>query len=139
MDPEGLELNVRYFVIEDGVDVSAYDSFESAVLAIEPGDIPRMKLFDELGNEYALSVGRKHTRFLWIWPSTVDSTTASDVSCAAALELENCLREYASKATIQVPTDAGLTELVKLIATPPQKKCHPHPMPAAKAVRARKS
>lgn len=105
-----------YFVIEDRTDVSAYDSLESAVLAIEPADISRTELFDEHGNKYALSVGRRKTRFLGIWRGTVDSTSASAASSASALELEEILRGYASKVAIMTPSHPGLSELVKLIA-----------------------
>lgn len=73
--------------------------------------------FDELGSEHALSVERKQVRFLGIWPAAVVSTTASAVSGAAVSELKNCLREYAGKATIKVPSDVSLPELVELIAT----------------------
>ena len=106
---------MRYFVIEDGLDVSAYDSLESAVRAIEPEDVLRVKLFDEWGNEHPLSVERRQVRFLGIWPTAVASTTASTSSNAAALEFETCLREYARKAT-NLPSDVDLPRLVDLIA-----------------------
>lgn len=108
---------MRYFVVEDRADVSVHDSFKSAINAVEPVDIPRVKLFDELGNEYPLSIGRKQIRFLGFWSTTVDSTLAGALPREAALELEDCLKVYVSKAHIQVPPDAGLRDLVEVTAS----------------------
>lgn len=107
---------MRYFVIEDGTDVSAYGSLESAVCAIEPIDVPHMRLFDEAGNEHALLVDQKLTRFMKICSTTIDSTVASVDSRAAGSELESILRGYAVRVGVATPSDAGLTELSDLIA-----------------------
>ncbi len=108
---------MRYFVIEDGVDVFAYNSFESAVDAIEPDDIGRTRLFDERGNEYSLSMERKQVRFLWIWPIAVASTSAVVAPSTAAVGLEDCLREYVGKVALKVCSNMSLPELVDLVAT----------------------
>jgi len=107
---------MRYFVIEDGTDVSAYGSLELAVQAIEPVDIPRMRLFDEAGNEHALSVGQKSTRFMKFWFTTIDLTVASVDSREAGPELLSILRGYLVSAGIELSADAGLPDLAEVIA-----------------------
>lgn len=105
---------MRYFVVEDEIDVSAYGSIESAATSIEAVDIPRMRLFDEYGNEYFLKIGTKEVIFFGVKLFEIPATQVGTVTTASMLEFEKILQNYASQ-VMSISSDTHLPILVDLI------------------------